>query len=290
VSSTKRTFGGRVVAVTAALTVLAGLVFAGGAAALAKPGKPAAKLPSGTITATSVTFTWGKAARATKYEVRVYAGAVVKLKKIGIRGTTWKSTTALATGASFTWKVRGVGTAGSGPWSAAKSFTITPAPPVSVGDVYGGGKVAYVVVKGDPGWDPNVQHGLIAATADQSGTDAYWTKVRTDQTTGATGTALFAGAHNTDLIIAAQGTDDLYAARIARMYTDGVHSDWYLPSKDELDKLYIARDKIGGFQKATYWSSSHWDGPTVWVQYFGDGNQNHQWRQMKGTVRAVRAF
>jgi hypothetical protein len=290
VSSRRRAVGGRSVAVTAVLALLASLVLASGAVALSKPGKPAAKLPSGSITATKVTFTWGKAARTTKYEVRVYAGAVVKLKKTGIRGTTWKSTMALATGVSLTWKVRGVGSAGTGPWSAAKSFTITPSPLLSIGDVYGGGKVAYVVVKGDPRWDPNVQHGLIAATADQSGTDAYWTKVRTDSTTGATDTALFTGAHNTDLIIAAQGTDDLYAARLARAYTDGVYNDWYLPSKDELNKLYLAKDKIGGFQSATYWSSSHWDGPTIWVQFFGDGNQNHQWRQMKGTVRAVRAF
>ena len=276
--------------VTAVSAMLACLVLTSGAAALTKPAKPAAKTPSGSITAAKVTFTWAKAKRASRYEVRVYAGAVQKLKKTGIAGTSWKSTTSLPTSVAYTWKVRAKNSAGTGPWSAAKAFTITPAPLLKVGDAYGGGKVAYVVANGDPRWDPNVQHGLIAATVDQSGTDAHWTLVRTDTTTGATGIGLFTGAHNTDLIIAAQGTDDLYAARIARLYAGGGFTDWYLPSKDELNKLYLAKDKIGGFQNATYWSSSHWDGPTIWVQFFNGGSQNHQWRQMKGTVRAVRAF
>jgi hypothetical protein len=290
VFSSKRTFGGRVLVAATVLAVLASLVFAGAAAALSKPGKPAAKLPSGAITATKVTFMWGKAARATKYEVRVYAGSVVKLKKAAIGGTSWKGTTDLATDVAYTWKVRAKNAAGTGPWSSAKSFTITPAPQVSVGDASGGGKVAYVVVKGDPRWDPNIQHGLIAATADQSGTDAHWTKTRQTTSSGAVGTGLFDGAHNTDVIVALQGTDDLYAARIARTYTDGVYHDWYLPSQDELNKLYLAKDAIGGFQKATYWSSSDRDGYTVWVQFFDGGKQNYQYKEMRGTVRAVRAF
>jgi len=37
-----------------------------------------------------------------------------------------------------------------------------------VGDVYQGGKVAYILVSGDPGYDATTQHGLIAATSDQS--------------------------------------------------------------------------------------------------------------------------
>jgi hypothetical protein len=37
-----------------------------------------------------------------------------------------------------------------------------------VGDVYQGGKVAYILVNGDPGYDATTQHGLIAATSDQS--------------------------------------------------------------------------------------------------------------------------
>lgn len=110
------------------------------------------------------------------------------------------------------------------------------------------------------------------------------------ESTGAMETALFTGSANTDKIIAAQGTATKYAALLARDYKGGGYADWYLPSKDELNKLYLNQADIGGFAAATYWSSSHYDGPTVWVQFFGDGNQNHQWREMAGAVRAVRAF
>jgi len=60
---------------------------------------------------------------------------------------------------------------------------------------------------------------------------------------------------------------------------------------DELNKLYLNQAAIGGCAAATYWSSSQYDGPTVWVQFFGTGGpQNHQWRETAGAVRAVRAF
>ncbi|MBU4510125.1 Ig-like domain-containing protein [bacterium] len=54
-----------------------------------------------------------------------------------------------------------------GGFTATCAVTVNPAP-VAVGDSYGGGIVAYILVNGDTGYDPSVQHGLIAATADQS--------------------------------------------------------------------------------------------------------------------------
>lgn len=277
--------------VTSLAAAIVVMLMAGTASALTKPGKPKLKNPGGTITATKTTFIWGKAARATKYEVRVYKGAKLLAKKTGVTKLTWKSPAALPTDVGLTWKVRGSNKAGTGAWSASRAFKIAVAPTYKAGDAALGGKIAYVLKPGDGGYDPNIQHGLVAAEADQSGTDAHWTLVRTMQSTGAEGTAYGTGLRNTDTIISVQGTSDMYAARLARSYTGGGYTDWFLPSKDELNMLHQNMTLIGGFQRATYWSSSHWDGPTVWVQFFDDGGtQNHQWREMRGTVRAVRYF
>jgi hypothetical protein len=50
-----------------------------------------------------------------------------------------------------------------------------------------------------------------------------------------------------------------YAAGLANSFRGGGYSDWYLPSKDELAKLYQNRVAIGNFATsgiAAYWSSS----------------------------------
>ncbi len=135
--------------------------------------------------------------------------------------------------------------------------------PINVGDSYGGGKVAYIFTSTDLGYVAGQTHGLIAAVADQT-TDAGipWFP---DKFYGATVTALGLGLPNTISIIAAAvvlGKTDLstYAAGLANNYKGGGYNDWFLPSRDELNKLFINRAAIGGFATtgtmATYWSSS----------------------------------
>jgi hypothetical protein len=63
-----------------------------------------------------------------------------------------------------------------------------------------------------------------------------------------------------------------------------------LPSKDELDKLYINKVAIGGFAGDIYWSSSEFVAYDAWYQNFGDGNQYGNFKDYSYRVRAVRAF
>ena len=161
---------------------------------------------------------------------------------------------------------------------------------LSIGDHYQGGKVAYILVSGDPGYDAIVQHGLIAATADQS-TGIQWNNGYSYTLTGATGTAIGTGLSNTNTIITSQGaTSTNYAAGLARAYTGGGYTDWYLPSQDELNKLYLNKTAIGGFASFYYWSSTERDFSNAWYQYFFIGSQFYQGKNNESYVRAIRAF
>jgi hypothetical protein len=161
---------------------------------------------------------------------------------------------------------------------------------VNIGDDYLGGKVAYILQSGDPGYDPSVQHGLIAATSD------YPTRIRWDNgsyiSTGATATALGTGFANTNTIIAAQGTGN-YAASVARNHTGGGYTDWYLPSKDELNKLMANKTAIGGFVSATnlfwYYTSSESASDKAWL-IPADGSPYATPKEETWNVRPVRAF
>jgi len=117
------------------------------------------------------------------------------------------------------------------------SFT-TPVAPIVVGSSYGGGVVYYILRSGDLGYDANIQHGLIAATSDQSSA-VVWAKTNTN--IGATAENIGTGLSNTNLIIANQGNTGTYGAKIARDYTGGGYTDWFLPNAQELHQLYAVK-------------------------------------------------
>jgi len=149
---------------------------------------------------------------------------------------------------------------------------------LTIGQSYQGGIIAYI--------DSTGQHGLIAATEDQI--EIQWYN-GTNIVIG-TGTAIGTGLTNTNAIIAAHDGSGSYAASIARDYNGGGYTDWFLPSKDELNILYENKTAIGGFTDYSYWSSTEFDNVNAWKQYFNDGNQVFYYKQDANIVRAVRAF
>jgi hypothetical protein len=160
----------------------------------------------------------------------------------------------------------------------------------TIGEAYQGGKVAYVLQLGDPGYDPTTPHGLIAATLDQS-TGIHWFNNNDYTRTGATGTEIGTGLSNTNTTITSQGaTATSYAAGLARAYAGGGYTDWYLPSKDELNKLYLNRIAIGRFADASYWSSTESEDDFAWLQDFAIGTQLNYSKDGAYYVRAIRAF
>ena len=168
----------------------------------------------------------------------------------------------------------------------------------SVGDFYQGGVVFYIFVDGDTGYVAGETHGLIAAVADQS-SGIRWNK-GFSFTTGATGTAIGTGSANTTTIISVQGqTETSYAAGLARAYTGGGYTDWFLPSKDELNKMYLNRATINttaasnsgsNFATNLYWSSTEFYIDKASVKHFSNGNWLESNKDYARYVRAVRAF
>ena len=68
------------------------------------------------------------------------------------------------------------------------------------------------------------------------------------------------------------------------------YDDWYLPSKNELNAMYINKAEIGGFSAVKYWSSTEYeyDSRDAWNQFFSNGSQHAYWKSATYSVRCVR--
>lgn len=126
-------------------------------------------------------------------------------------------------------------TAGTG-YGNQISFTTLAAPPYEWGQSRDGGTVVYILSRGEPGYDANTQHGLIA-TVSTPGVTYAWANPAQNIT--GTSDALGSGLANTMAIYNAIGTSQAsYAARYCYELVTGGKDDWYLPSDTEL--LYVA--------------------------------------------------
>jgi hypothetical protein len=78
----------------------------------------------------------------------------------------------------------------------------------------------------------------------------------------------------------------------------GGYNDWYLPSIEELNKMYqnigqgntLGLGNVGNFANNYYWSSTEYDSSGAWYQVFDSGSQDYYFKGLTFYVRAVRAF
>jgi len=136
---------------------------------------------------------------------------------------------------------------------------------------------------------------LEAAHASTEWTDKQWGSYGT--LIGGTEKGTGAGQSNTTIIVTwlNSHSETGKAAQLCDALTKGGYSDWFLPSKDELnlmyENLYLAG--VGGFTGSIYWSSSEGCAYRcgVWTQRFYDGYQcGGNGKDRTFQVRAVRAF
>jgi len=157
-------------------------------------------------------------------------------------------------------------------------------PPLAIGDTYQGGIIFYLDGNGG---------GLIAAPSDQS--SAAWGCY--GQSIGGTSSAVGTGAANTTAIVSGC-SETAIAAKICEDLTLGGYTDWFFPSKDELNLMYqnigpgdeLGLGDIGNFGSNVYWSSTQVDSNRAWKQGFTGGFQAFGNKSLTNTVRAVRAF
>lgn len=93
------------------------------------------------------------------------------------------------------------------------------------------------------------------------------------------------------------GTTADYAARLCDVLeyevNGEVFTDWFLPSKDELNLMYknLHNEGLGSFaSNFTYWSSSEYSADNAWEQRVYSGYQDNYYRDYADRVRPVRAF
>ncbi len=148
-----------------------------------------------------------------------------------------------------------------------------------IGQSYQGGIIFYI--------DGSGLHGLIAAPSDQSAGSMWYNG--SYLTTGAIDSIIGTGLANTNSIVTVQGSGS-YAAILCNNLSLSGYNDWYLPSKAELNQLFINRSLVGGFVLNYYWSSTEGALNLAWVQSFWAGDKHNLNKNTSCHVRAIRSF
>jgi len=119
--------------------------------------------------------------------------------------------------------------------------------------------------------------------------------------------AVGSGLANTNAIAATgSGATAGRAATVTRAFRGGGKSDWFLPSRDELNELckYARQQTTGntatqcdstnslrtGFTSGNYWSSTETGAATAIYQNFATGSRGNRDKAERDSVRPVRAF
>ena len=166
---------------------------------------------------------------------------------------------------------------------------------IDIGIYHKGGIIAYFLNSNDPGYVPGEKHGIIVSPIDCN------LKIKWGccgfEVNGLQCNIGF-GQQNTINIISNCPQIEIAARACYNLILNG-YSDWYLPSINELEKLYQnlsninknALNNLGKcFEEKIYWSSSQLNNHYALALDFNKGKISHVKKNTNCLVRAIRAF
>jgi hypothetical protein len=166
-----------------------------------------------------------------------------------------------------------------------------------VGDVGPAGGYIFYDDEAD-GTDNIPGYRYLEVAASDTNSSIIWSDIG-NTLIGTTGSAIGTGFDNS-MAISGQSGCTTGAARACLDYSviinGTVFGDWFLPSRDELDLIYVNLYNIavplGGFTNQYYWTSTENAANTAWEQYFATGAKNSNFAK-DGNLdhsRAIRRF
>ena len=166
---------------------------------------------------------------------------------------------------------------------------------IEIGDYREGGIVFYI--------DDSGEHGLVCALEDQSSATT-WAKrrsVRKNERLSEnfhTSKTIFGNKWDRKKTKINKNAKKL-SKNLKIKAENKTYSDNYLPSKEDLLKLYENLEIINEaalknngqkFQNSIYWSSTEYDYTNAMVVNFKDGKEGHYYKNYLYNVRAIRSF